>query len=317
MDVFLMFWTGFICVMVSIWPTLISLPSQSLYLHKLPGGRIITLIFFATIFLWILMLREREKTSLHKDQIYRMVRNMATEKFRDTYFKDISNCSILIVLPAYNEAENLKMVLPRIPKVIHGFETTILVVDDGSQDLTEDVVKERHALVASHIINQGGGAALKTGFEIARLLNASFVVTMDADGQHNPDEIESLVLPLINDEADVVIGSRVLGSSDKYSSVRSMGVHVFNGIINTLMGIRITDCASGFRSMRSSALFQVQLDQEQYHTAELIIDAAKKNLRVTERPIHIAARFEGESKKGKNTFYAVRFLRTVLLTWWR
>ena len=83
------------------------------------------------------------------------------------------------------------------------------------------------------------------------------------------------------------------------------------------MGIRITDCASGFRAIRFSKLGHVDLIQDQYHTTELIIDAAKKKLRFADRPIHIHARMHGESKKGRNFTYAFGFFKTVIQTWWR
>ena len=95
--------------------------------------------------------------------------------------------------------------------------------------------------VVSNVINRGGGAALRLGYDILRNSGADICITMDADGQHRPEEIEQLVLPIINDEYDVVIGSRVLGTREKDSPIRAAGVHVFGVIISSLLGERISD----------------------------------------------------------------------------
>ena len=140
---------------------------------------------------------------------------------------------------------------------------------------------------------------------------------MDADGQHNPEEIGTLVGPVVTQEADFVIGSRVLGSSDKYSTIRAYGVQVFSKLINMLVGAKITDCSSGFRAFNRRVLEDCLLIEEQYHTAELIIEASKRGFRIQERPVNIAARLSGRSKKGSDYRYGLSFLLTILKTWLR
>jgi glycosyltransferase involved in cell wall biosynthesis len=114
------------------------------------------------------------------------------------------------------------------------------------------------------------GAALRLGYDIAVAGGAKIVLTMDGDGQHRPNEIERLVKPILDDEVDIVIGSRLLGQCERDSKIRWIGIHLFNFIINLLAGTRITDCSNGFRSFRVESLKKIVLLQDQFHTAELI-----------------------------------------------
>ena len=191
------------------------------------------------------------------------------------------------------------------------------MLDDGSSDGTADVARSKKAFVAVHPTNRGGGAALKTGYDLVTHLKPAVVLTMDADGQHNPAEIETLVKPILDDEADFVIGSRILGKCADYSKFRLLGVHVFSRLINFIAGTKITDCSSGYRAIRGKVLEDCLLLQEQYHTAEVIIEAAKRKFRITERPVDIADRLSGQSKKGHDLKYGLFFLRTIIKTWIR
>jgi glycosyltransferase involved in cell wall biosynthesis len=224
---------------------------------------------------------------------------------------------VLVLIPAFNEAENLKAVLPRIPKETNACGLKVLVVNDGSTDDTEAVCRRHGAWVVSHPTNYGGGVALRTGFYVARHLEVSVVVTMDGDGQHDPAEIPRLVDPILQGNADLVIGSRVLGNSETYSAFRSTGVRVFSSLINTLMGTRVTDCSSGFRALRQEALGDLRLAQDQYHTAEMIIEAAKNGRTIIEAPINISQRLSGRSKKGHDLLYGFKFFFVVVRSWLR
>ena len=110
-----------------------------------------------------------------------------------------------------------------MPREVCGVETAVLVVDDGSRDGTGDVAAEHGAVVARHVINRGGGAALRTGYRLMVESGAEIVVTLDADGQHLPAEMERLVKPVIDGEVDVAHGSRVLGEADATTSPASWG----------------------------------------------------------------------------------------------
>jgi glycosyltransferase involved in cell wall biosynthesis len=227
----------------------------------------------------------------------------------------------MIVIPAYNEAENLKYLLPQMPVKIKDTELGVLVVDDGSEDETIQIVKDHNQFVVSNPINRGGGAALRLGYDILKNSDAAICVTMDADGQHQPEDIEELVAPIIDDEYDIVIGSRVMGSREKDDVIRIAGVHIFSTIISSLLGKRITDPSSGFRAFKMDKMRSINLYEDQYHTSELIIEAVKKGLRVKEVPITILKtilkRKFGKSKKGRDLTYGFHFAKTIIKTWWR
>ena len=229
----------------------------------------------------------------------------------------LNNKRIGVVIPAYNEAENLKHLLPRIPSKIRDTEVGVLVVDDGSDDGTSLIVREHNQFVVSNPINRGGGAALRLGYDILKNSDAAVCVTMDADGQHRPEDIEELVAPILKDEYDVVIGSRILGTREKDNPVRTAGVHIFSAIISSLLGKRISDPSSGFRAFKMDKIKSIDLYEDQYHTSELIIEAVKKGLRVKEVPITILKRQFGKSKKGRDITYGLHFAKTIIKTWWR
>jgi glycosyltransferase involved in cell wall biosynthesis len=224
---------------------------------------------------------------------------------------------IMVVIPAYNEAENLRYLLPKIPAKINGLDVDVLVIDDGSTDQTKQIVQGHGHTVVSNMINRGGGAALRLGYDILKKAGGNICVTMDADGQHQPEEIETLVLPIIKDEYDIVIGSRILGTREKDNPIRAAGVRIFAAIVSSLLGKRITDPSSGFRAFKMEKIKNIDLYEDQYHTSELIIDAVKKGLRVKEVPISILKRKYGRSKKGRDLIYGFHFARIIVKTWWR
>jgi len=223
----------------------------------------------------------------------------------------------MAVVPALNEADNLRELLPKMPRNINGHEFGVLVVDDGSEDDTRNVVTQQGQLVVSNLINRGGGAALRLGYDVLKKGGAEICVTMDADGQHRPEDIEKLVLPLLDDHCDIVIGSRILGNREKDSLFRLAGVYLFGTLISSLIGRKITDPSSGFRAFRMDAVNELNLYEDQYHTSELIVEAVKKGMYVKEAPITILRRKFGKSKKGKDWVYGLYFAKTILKTWWR
>src|SRR6185503_8514008 len=122
--------------------------------------------------------------------------------------------------PAFNEAENVGDVIKQIPAMIEGHHVVPVVVSDGSTDGTATAAREAGAFVAELPIRRGGGLALRVGYDIALELGASVVVTMDADGQHRPEELATMVAPILAGEADYVNGSRMLGDFERESLVR-------------------------------------------------------------------------------------------------
>ena len=187
--------------------------------------------------------------------------------------------------------------LPRIPETVCGVETAVLVVDDGSRDRTGDVAREHGAAVARHVTNLGGGAALRTGYRLMSDSGAQVVVTLDADGQHLPEEMSRLVQPVLDGEVDMAHGSRVLGHAEANHFAREMGIVFFNRLVSFITRTKVTDCSNGYRAVRASVLPTLVLRQEQFHTSEFMIEAIKRGVPATEVPVTVVSRLHGHSKK--------------------
>ena len=225
--------------------------------------------------------------------------------------------AVAVIIPALNEADALPGVLRRMPISCNELPVHALVVDDGSGDTTGEVARAHGALVARHERNRGGGAALRTGFELAIDAGARIVVTLDADGQHAPEEMENLVKPVLEGYADLAVGSRALGAAAPNAFARELGIAVFNKLITFLMRHKITDCSNGYRAIRTGMLAQLDLRQEQFHTSELLIEALARGAQVIEVPVHIAPRTHGTSKKPRSFRYGFGFARAIFVTWLR
>ncbi|SOB60770.1 Glycosyltransferase, group 2 family protein [Pseudodesulfovibrio profundus] len=302
-------------VSISALPTITTLPATLLSLNNVEAGRIIALQLIGLLILFVLFFWERSKNTKTKQTLNRLAVGLGCNNFCPMV--DLKPNSVWVVIPALNEEDNLKELLPKIPSEVCGLDVIPVIIDDGSTDNTLDVARSQATSFASLPTNFGGGVALLTGFALAIRNHASIVVTMDADNQHNPNDIESLVSAIVQEDADLVIGSRHMGDFEKVSTIRSIGLFVFNWLINFLQGTKITDCASGFRAIRCNKLQEWELLQSQYHTAELIIESAKSGSYILEVPISVKNRSYGESKKGKDLKYGLFFLRTVLKTWLR
>ncbi|CAN5759221.1 hypothetical protein BH23ACT11_BH23ACT11_25260 [soil metagenome] len=224
---------------------------------------------------------------------------------------------ILIIVPAYNEAGSILEVLERVPENVVGLGTKIVIVDDGSEDGTEQVALSAGYPVAAHVVNRGQGDALRTGFEIAQREKADIVINLDADGQYKPEEIGPLVTPIINGDADFVLGSRFTGFYEESGSVRHVGVVFFSKLISLLTGVWITDCTNGFRAIRVSELHKLDLREDRFNATEIILEALRHKLRFKEIPVTMLRRAEGESKKPKKLAYPLGVFRVIIETWLR
>ena len=224
---------------------------------------------------------------------------------------------LAIVIAAYNEQGAIGPVVEALPKEVLGQATAVIVVSDGSKDDTVAEASAAGALVCDPKVNRGQGAALRLGYRLAREGGAEYIVTTDADGQYNPEEIELLMEPILAGEADFVTGSRRLGSEETKDPVRKAGVRFFALAISTLTGQKISDTTFGLRAMRSEVTGAVLLEQPQYQASELLIGVITHGYHVVERPATIHKRQVGKSKKGNNAFYALQFAKVVGTTWWR
>jgi glycosyltransferase involved in cell wall biosynthesis len=224
---------------------------------------------------------------------------------------------VVVLMAAYNEAASIGAVINAVPEQVCDLKTATLVVVDGADDDTAAVARKHGALVCEVPVNRGQGAALRLGYRLARAGMATYIVTTDADGQYDPAEIERILSPVVAGEADFATGSRRLGRQETDDLIRHVGVRVFAWTVSRLTGQRITDTSFGMRAMRSEVTGDVQLRQRQYQSAELLIGVIARGYRVVEVPGSMLARTAGESKKGHNVLYGLRYARVVTGTWWR
>ena len=224
---------------------------------------------------------------------------------------------VVVVIAALDEEGGIGAVVSDVPAEACGLEVATLVVDDGSSDATGEVARRHGAHVVRLKRNCGHGIALRVGYQLAREHGAEYIVTLDGDGQWNPVELPIVLEPVVRGEADFVIGSRVLGGAEAQNRLRGTGVHVFAALVRMLTGVRVTDTSSGFRALRAEVTATVRQEQVQYQTSELLIGAIFHGYRIAERPIVMRRRVAGESKKGPNALYGLRYARVILRTWWR
>jgi len=304
-------------VVVSLNPGVLNIITGVLQLKKQQMGRILALLIGSNILLWFLFLYLKASLDEHKYQFDLLIRKLGHEEIKGLLQKEIANKEIVVIIPAYNEAENLAELLKKVPGTIQGKNLGVLVIDDGSTDDTKDIVTQAGHLVAQNKINRGQGAASRLGYDVLLRSNVRVGVTMDADNQHLPEEIGRVAAPVLNGEYDLVIGSRILGESQSGSFMRSAGINLFTKAINFITGLSLTDCSSGFRAFNVNKINSLDLKEDQFQTAEVIIEAAKKGLRISEVPITIVERKHGSSKKGRDIKYGLFFAKTLLKSWWR
>ena len=317
LNFFLFSASGLFLFAFSLNPSLIDILQRMLSLDDTERGRIMALLIFSVLILWFSLIIMRTSFLRHKYQFDRFVRAVCIGGYVEEIRRVLAGCGAAVIIPAYNEADNLREVLPRIPKAVEGVRLSVVVVDDGSSDDTYDCALAAGAFAIRSPINRGGGAALRLGYDILQKADIDICVTMDADGQHNPEEIPVILAPLLADRCDIVIGSRILGSREKDSLFRLAGVYFFSFVINRLTGLNITDPSSGFRAFKMDVVRRIALDEDQFHTSELIINAAKGGFRIDEAPITILKRKYGKSKKGRNWSYGFNFAKIVIRSWWR
>jgi glycosyltransferase involved in cell wall biosynthesis len=236
-----------------------------------------------------------------------------------TRYPDLKLAPIVGLICAFDEEHNIGAVLAAMPKSVNDLDVSTLVIVDGGSDRTDEVSLEAGAITFVLSENLGHGYALRIGYALCVELGAQYVVTLDADGQNDPGEIPVMLQPLIDDEADFVVASRVLGQDNTTDRFRKAGVRVFSSILSAMGGTKLTDTSNGYRALRVAMLDDVthRLTQSQYQTAELLIVCMKRGWRVTERPTVWLPRASGTTKKGKNYLFGLRYGRVVLATWWR
>ena len=225
-----------------------------------------------------------------------------------------------IVLPVYNEEALLPGVLERIRETM-GDRAEILVVDDGSKDRSAEAARAAGARVIRHPLNMGYGVSLQTGFKAATRGGAAWVVIMDGDGQHDPSSLPALAAAMIEGKADVVVGSRFLGSPDyRMPPAKRMGVRVFRLMALILAGLRISDPTSGYQALSRRAVVFCTHDvfPFDFPDTDMLITLKKAGLEVAEVPVRMHNHPQGKTMhSGLVPFYyvfkmAVSILATTL-----
>jgi hypothetical protein len=281
------------------------------------GTRIVGVAVFAIVILFFLVVRALSQSSRTTRELSAVLEGIAAEEFGRSGHPERFRDRIAVLVPAYNEAENVGTVLDRIPGEVCGIETAVLVVDDGSRDGTDEVARAHGAVVARHVINRGGGAALRTGYRLLSDAGARIVVTLDADGQHLPSEMERLVEPVLSGEVALAHGSRVLGEAEPNHFARELGIVFFNRLVSLITRTKVSDCSNGYRAVRADVLPQLVLRQEQFHTSEFMIEAIKRGIPAKEVPVTVVGRLHGHSKKPAVVRYGLGFANAIVRTWLR
>jgi glycosyltransferase involved in cell wall biosynthesis len=183
---------------------------------------------------------------------------------------------VVVVIPAYNEAAAIGQVIAAIPQAIDNMDVVCLVVDDGSTDHTAEVARNHGALVVRHVVNLGVGAGTRTGLRAAKEMDPEVVVTIDADGQHDPAEILPLVKCLVENNYDVVIGSRILQPEGMPLS-RIAANLLLNAITFVVYGKVVSDSQSGFKAFNRRSLNIIELESAGYEICSEIIGEIVRN----------------------------------------
>jgi hypothetical protein len=314
-------WTGVGAglLVVAAFPGLVSFVFGPFSLDEGEGNpRLVGLLVVAVLFLLAYQLYITSSLDSGRRELTVLVRELAIAN----YLRELDGAGrqgapeVLVVIPAYNEDETLAAVLDELPDRAGGLAVEHLVVVDGAGDSTEAVAR-CFGVPAVHHANRGQTAALITGYEIAMRRGARIVATLDADGQMVPAELDRMVTPIEADRADLVSGSRVLGSHQSESRWRSSGVWFFGLVLSVLVRQRVTDTSVGMRAIRVSSLHTMRFNEERFGAAELLIEAHRRGLRIEEAAVTIRARAGGETRKPSPIRYGLNFAYAMFRSWLR
>ncbi len=201
-----------------------------------------------------------------------------------------------IIIPVYNEELTIGDIIDRTVKVMQqsGLNFEVIVIDDRSYDKSLEVAKERNARIFTLKQHLGKGYALRAGFAQTK---GDIIVTIDSDGSHKPEELPEVLAPILEDKADLVIGSRYMNHKKVAArKLNAFGVRLFNSFIELLTGVAITDSQSGYRAMKREVLKSQKPKSGGYEIeSEMLVKTGKKGFRITEVPISFEQRTYGRS----------------------
>jgi glycosyltransferase involved in cell wall biosynthesis len=191
---------------------------------------------------------------------------------------------VIAAIPCFNEQQFIADIVSRAKKHVD----EVIVVDDGSTDATANIAQAAGAIVIRHMDRGGAGVATRAAFQAATTSNADILVTLDGDGQHNPDEIPQLLAPILQKKADLVIGSRFIEVTQQTNIrwYRKFGIDVINWLYNVGAKVKVSDSQSGFRAHSRKLFDTVAITENGFgFSVQVLIQARNKGLRVKEVPI--------------------------------
>ena len=214
---------------------------------------------------------------------------------------------ITVGLPAYNEEKNIAKIIVKLKKVAD----QIIVCDDGSTDLTSRIAESLGAIIIKHPKNLGYGSAIRSIFLKAREINAEVLVTIDADGQHKIEDIENVVKPVADGQADISIGSRFLDKDDNAPKYRKLGINIITKVTNSSLSEKITDSQSGFRAYNNKVLQALTpSDSGMGISTEILIKSSNLGFKIAEVPTEIL--YDGDTSSQNPVSHGTGVLLSTL-----
>lgn len=231
--------------------------------------------------------------------------------------KETSHKKVLVILPCFNEGENIGRLLSELKSIsISGIDITPLPVNDCSIDDTVSEIRKHTSHFLDLPVNLGIGGAVQSGLIYAFRNDFDIAVQMDGDGQHPPSELTKIITPLLNDEADVCIGSRFINKEGFQSTfARRLGINFLSGLIKICSGKKILDCTSGYRAFNKKSIsLCVNYYPDKYPEPESILYLLKNKIRVVETPVLMRSRDGGISSIGgfNSLYYMLKVSLAIL-----
>ena len=214
---------------------------------------------------------------------------------------------ITVGIPAYNEEKNIAKIIVKLKKTVD----QIIVCDDGSTDSTSEIAESLGATVVKHAKNSGYGMAIRSIFLKSREINADILVTLDADGQHKIEDINKIIKPVVDGEADISIGSRFLKEDNNTPGYRKLGVKIITKVTNSSLSEKITDAQSGFRAYNNKVLQSLTpADSGMGISTEILIKASNLGLKIAEVPTEI--QYDGDTSTQNPVSHGTEVLMSTL-----
>ena len=214
---------------------------------------------------------------------------------------------VTVGIPAYNEEKNIAKIIVELKKTVD----QIIVCDDGSTDSTSEIAESLGAIVVKHTKNSGYGMAIRSIFLKSREINADILVTLDADGQHKIEDINKIIKPVVDGEADISIGSRFLKEDNNTPGYRKLGVKIITKVTNSSLSEKITDAQSGFRAYNNKVLQSLTpADSGMGISTEILIKSSNLGLKIAEVPTEI--QYEGDTSTQNPVSHGTEVLMSTL-----